>query len=69
MAEHRLSAVPTHSRWDAALSPRLTIDSGDVVRSPANALSTQPDHASVLRRALHFGRSFWMFCGPWSKVA
>jgi acetamidase/formamidase len=31
MAEHTLSAVPTHSRWNAALPPRLTIDSGDVV--------------------------------------
>ncbi len=31
MAEHTLSAAPTHSRWNAALAPRLTIDSGDVV--------------------------------------
>lgn len=31
MVEHALSATPTHSRWNAALSPRLTIDSGDVV--------------------------------------
>jgi acetamidase/formamidase len=31
MAEHALSAVPMHSRWNAALPPRLTIDSGDVV--------------------------------------
>ncbi len=31
MAEHILSAVPTHSRWNATLPPRLTIDSGDVV--------------------------------------
>jgi acetamidase/formamidase len=31
MAEHRLSAEPTHSRWNAALSPRLTIAAGDVV--------------------------------------
>jgi acetamidase/formamidase len=31
MAEHSLSAEPTHSRWSNALPPRLTIDSGDVV--------------------------------------
>jgi acetamidase/formamidase len=31
MAEHTLSAEPTHSRWNNALVPRLTIDSGDVV--------------------------------------
>ncbi len=31
MAEHTLSAAPTHSRWNAALPPRLTIGSGDVV--------------------------------------
>jgi len=31
MAEHTLSAEPTHSRWNNGLTPRLTIDSGDVV--------------------------------------
>jgi acetamidase/formamidase len=31
MAEHALSAEPTHSRWNADLTPRLTIESGDVV--------------------------------------
>ena len=31
MAEHRLSAEPTHSRWSRALPPRLTISSGDTV--------------------------------------
>lgn len=61
MAEHAFSAVPTHSRWNAALPPRLTIDSGDVVHSPANALSMLLDRAFVLRRALHLGHSFWMF--------
>jgi acetamidase/formamidase len=29
--EHTLSAQPTHSRWNAALAPRLTIESGDTV--------------------------------------
>ena len=32
MPEHFLSADPTHSRWNRALPPRLTIDSGDTVR-------------------------------------
>lgn len=31
MAEHSLSAEPTHSRWNRALKPRLTISPGDVV--------------------------------------
>ena len=31
MAEHRLTAEPTHSRWNRALPPRLTISSGDTV--------------------------------------
>jgi acetamidase/formamidase len=31
MAEHRLTAEPTHSRWNRALASRLTISSGDTV--------------------------------------
>jgi acetamidase/formamidase len=31
MAEHRLTAEPTHSRWNRALAPRLTISAGDTV--------------------------------------
>jgi acetamidase/formamidase len=31
MAIRLLSAEPTHSRWNAGLAPRLTIDSGDTV--------------------------------------
>jgi acetamidase/formamidase len=31
MAEHSLSAEPTHSRWNHALAPRLTIAPGDTV--------------------------------------
>jgi len=31
MAEHALSAEPTHSRWNRALPPRLTIAPGDTV--------------------------------------
>jgi acetamidase/formamidase len=32
MAEHFLAAEPTHSRWNRALPPRLTIAPGDTVR-------------------------------------
>lgn len=32
MAEHRLSANPTHSRWNRALPPRLHIQPGDTVQ-------------------------------------
>jgi acetamidase/formamidase len=32
MADHRLSAQPTHSRWNRALPPRLRIQPGDTVR-------------------------------------
>ena len=31
MAQHNLSAKPTHSRWNRALPPRLTIAPGDTV--------------------------------------
>src|SRR5580704_749041 len=31
MAEHVLSAEPTHSRWDRALPPRIAIAPGDTV--------------------------------------
>ena len=31
MAEHTLSAEPTHSRWNRDLKPRLWIETGDVV--------------------------------------
>jgi acetamidase/formamidase len=31
MAEHRLSAEPTHSRWDRNLKQRLLVEPGDVV--------------------------------------
>src|SRR6201997_4050833 len=31
MAEHSLSAEPTHSRWNRALKPRLTVSPSDVV--------------------------------------
>jgi acetamidase/formamidase len=31
MTEHRLTAEPTHSRWNRALAPRLVIAAGDTV--------------------------------------
>lgn len=31
MAEHSLTALPTHSKWNRALAPRLTIAPGDTV--------------------------------------
>ena len=31
MAEHKLTAEPTHSRWNRALKPRLVISPGDTV--------------------------------------
>ncbi|MGC1300174.1 MAG: acetamidase/formamidase family protein [Alloacidobacterium sp.] len=31
MAEHTLSAEPTHSRWNADLPPRIAVEPGDVV--------------------------------------
>ena len=31
MATHSLSAAPTHSRWNAALPPRLHLSSGDTI--------------------------------------
>jgi acetamidase/formamidase len=31
MTEHPLAAEPTHSRWNNALEPRLTIEPGDIV--------------------------------------
>ncbi len=36
MPEHTLSAEPTHSRWNRALPPRLSINSGDTVISNAS---------------------------------
>ena len=31
MTEHTLSAIPTHSRWNADIAPRLIIEPGDIV--------------------------------------
>ncbi len=48
MAEHSLSAVPTHSRWNAALPSRLTIDSGDVVHFECQDSSGAQVHPGMI---------------------
>jgi acetamidase/formamidase len=61
MAEHHLSAEPTHSRWNNALAPRLTIDSGDVVHmecvdssgGQVNPKSTVEDFLAIDRGRIH----------------
>jgi acetamidase/formamidase len=61
MATHRLSAEPTHSRWNAELPPRLTIDSGDTVHfecfdatggQVTRGMSTE-DYAKITRDRIH----------------
>jgi acetamidase/formamidase len=61
MIEHYLSAEPTHSRWSNALSPRLTIDSGDIVHmecvdssgSQVRPGSTVEDFLAIDRGKIH----------------
>src|ERR1700677_2776248 len=57
MTEHRLSAEPTHSRWNRALKPRLTIASGDTVHmSCLDASGGQVKPGSSVRAFLAIGR-------------
>jgi acetamidase/formamidase len=61
MAEHRLTAEPTHSRWNRALEPRLTILSGDTVHMSCldasggqlNPESSVEDFLSIDRSKIH----------------
>jgi acetamidase/formamidase len=61
MAEHRLIAEPTHSRWNRALAPRLTISSGDTVHMSCLDASggqvkpgaTVEDFLSIDRNKIH----------------
>jgi len=61
MAEHCLSANPTHSRWNNALAPRLTIDPGDTVHMECadssggqiNPASTLEDFLAIDRGRIH----------------
>ncbi len=61
MAEHTLSALPTHSRWNADLPPRLTIAPGDTVHFECQDASgaqvhpgmTVDDFQSIDRGRIH----------------
>ncbi len=61
MAEHTLIAVPTHSRWNADLAPRLTIEPGDTVHFECQDASgaqvhpgmTVDDFQSIDRGRIH----------------
>ncbi|QNI34267.1 acetamidase/formamidase family protein [Alloacidobacterium dinghuense] len=52
MAEHALSAEPTHSRWNADLPPRLTITSGDVVHFECQDSSGAQIHPGMTAQEL-----------------
>jgi acetamidase/formamidase len=45
--EHILSAIPTHSRWNADLLPRLIIDSGDTVHFECQDASGAQVHPTM----------------------
>jgi acetamidase/formamidase len=61
MREHSLSAEPTHSVWDRALSPRLRIEPGDEVEIECTDASggqikpgmTTPEYLHIDRTRIH----------------
>ena len=61
MAEHSLSAEPTHSRWNRSLEPRLRVASGDTVRmecvdssgAQCHAAMTLPEYLKINRDKIH----------------
>src|SRR5580704_9482900 len=61
MAEHSLSAEPTHSRWNRALPPRLRIASGDTVHlecvdssgAQVHPSMTLPEYLKIDRNKIH----------------
>ena len=61
MAEHVLNAEPTHSRWNRALTPRLTIGSGDTVHlecvdstgAQVHPSMTLPEYLAIDRNRIH----------------
>lgn len=61
MAEHSLSAAPTHSRWNRHLKPRLTIAPGDTVHLECQDASgaqvrpgmTLPEYLAIDRDRIH----------------
>ena len=58
MSEHVLSAEPTHSVWDASLTPRLTVESGDTVHMECvDSTGAQVTEASTLDDFLKIDRT------------
>lgn len=61
MTEHALSAEPTHSRWNRALPPRLTIAPGDTVHfecldssgAQVHPRMTLPEYLAIDRNRIH----------------
>jgi acetamidase/formamidase len=61
MTEHHLSAEPTHSRWNRALPPRLTIAPGDTVHfecldssgAQVHRHMTLPEYLTIDRGRIH----------------
>jgi len=61
MAEHTLSAIPTHSRWNRRLAPRLHIAPGDTVHVECHDASgaqvrpgmTVPEYLQIDRDRIH----------------
>jgi len=61
MSEHNLSARPTHSRWNRALPPRLTIEPGDTVHfecldssgAQVHPTMTLPEYLAIDRGLIH----------------
>ena len=61
MAEHKLSANPTHSRWNRALPPRLHIQPGDTVHldcvdasgAQVNPKTTLSEFLAIDRQRIH----------------
>ncbi len=61
MAEHKLSANPTHSRWNRALPPRLNIQPGDTVHlecvdasgAQVNPKTTLSEFLAMDRQRIH----------------
>jgi acetamidase/formamidase len=57
MATHNLSAAPTHSRWNAAIPPRLTISSGDTVHFECvDSSGAQVTPSTTLESLAHIDR-------------
>jgi acetamidase/formamidase len=61
MAEHKLSANPTHSRWNRALPPRLNVQPGDTVHlecvdssgAQVNPKTTLSEFLAIDRQRIH----------------